>query len=525
MPVDIPAEDFRALGYQAVDIVTRHLQGLQSRADGEVSLTRKAVPDELKHKLMMADLPDEPVGDTSALLAAFERDVVGYPMGNGSAKFFGWVNSPPAPVGILADFLASGMNPSVAGGDHSATYVEHGVLKWMKEMLGYPSTSAGVLVSGGSVANIVCLAAMRFKMGGGTELRQKGFLGLAREGGEWSKPMVVYTSTEGHSCIQKAIELLGIGSSYLRKIPTVPGTFQLSIPHLLTQIESDRCDGLRPVCVAASAGTVNTGAIDDLDQLANVCEKEGMWFHVDGSFGAAGVLVDELKHLYKGMERADSLAVDQHKWLYVPIDCGCALVKDPLVLRQSFSLLPPYLLSDRSLPWFSEFTIEQTRPFRAAKLWLAIQSLGRNGYAEYIGRDIRMARELRNRIRNRGRVLEVVAEGPLSVTCFRYIPASGDREPALEQLNQLQDTIADLLQKDGRCFLTPTTFPVESLEAQVASLNMGSSDVAESTGVKVKALRACIVNYRVTEEDLDTLLAVVCECGEVAWKGMGATSR
>ncbi|KAJ3328956.1 hypothetical protein HDU93_001195, partial [Gonapodya sp. JEL0774] len=298
------------------------------------------------------------------------------------------VNSPPTPIGILGDFLASALNPSVAGGDHAATYVEHGVLKWMKEIIGYPSEAGAVLVSGGSVANIVCLSAMRFKTCGGAQLREKGMLGLASEKLEYAKPVVVYTSTEGHSCIQKAIELLGIGSSYLRKIPVTPGTFQLSIPHLRAQIQADRAANLRPICVVASAGTVNTGAIDELNELANICEEESLWMHVDASYGGVAVMVDEVKGLYKGLERADSVAMDQHKWLYVPIDCGSALVKDASILRQTFSLLPPYLMSDRSLPWFSEFTVEQTRSFRAAKLWLAIQSVGRSGYEAAIRRDI-----------------------------------------------------------------------------------------------------------------------------------------
>ncbi|KXS11589.1 PLP-dependent transferase [Gonapodya prolifera JEL478] len=388
----------------------------------------------------MADLPEEPENDYSALLAAFERDVIQYPFASSAA-----------PIGIIASFLASRMNAA----------------------LGYPSTSADVLVSGGSVANIVWLAAMRFKMGGGSYVKEKGFLGMAKEGWEASKPMVVYTSTEGHRnpLHPEAIELLGIGSSYLRKIPVIPSTFQLSIPHVQRQIAADRLAGLRPVCVVASAGTVNTGAIDNLDEIANVCECEGLWFHIDWSYDAPAVIVDGLKGLYKGMERADSLVVDQHKWFYVPIDCGCSLVKSPVILRQTFSLVPLYHMTDRALPWFSEFSIELTLPFRAAKLWLTIQSFGRQG----------------------------------------YLPSGGAN---LEEINRLQDAIADLVHSDGRCFLATTMFPVESLGTRPGASPWRS---CPETPTRLTALRACIVNFRVTDVDLEALLDVVCECGERAW--------
>jgi glutamate/tyrosine decarboxylase-like PLP-dependent enzyme len=299
--------------------------------------------------------------------------------------------------------------------------------------------------------------------------------------------MVIYTSNQGHSCIQKAVELLGFGSQYLRKIP-IDRDFRMEMNALKAAIAQDRAAGLNPVCIAASAGTVNTGAIDPLNELADLCASEGLWFHVDGAYGGFGILAPEVSSLYKAIERADSLAVDPHKWLYMPLECGCVLVRDQQAMRDTFSLVPPYLRDDTVLPWFSEFGVQQSRGFRALKLWMTLQQVGENGYRELVSRDIQLARTLQQRIRARDD-FQLVAAGPLSVTCFRYVPPDEIWAADIAALNR---ALLDIVQREGRVFLTST------------DLN------------GVFALRACIVNFRTTEADLDVLLDTIAEAGQRA---------
>src|SRR5262245_60522628 len=308
MILDLSPEQFRELGYRAVDLLAEQLAAVRD------SPCRRPLPEEQRRELLEQPLPE--VGrPPEQLLEAVASRVLPYPMGNGSPRFFGWVNSPPAPLAVLAELLAAGMNSSLAGGDHAATYVEHAVLGWLKQLLGYPADSGGILVSGGSMANLVGLAVMRFVQAQG-QIRAQGFAGE-------TAPMVVYTSTQGHSCIEKAVELLGIGHDYLRKLP-VDAEFRMDVEQLRAAIVADRAAGLRPACVAASAGTVNTGAIDPLGALADFCERQSLWLHVDAAYGGPAAMVPEIAALYEGLERADSVAIDPHKWMYVPVECGCA---------------------------------------------------------------------------------------------------------------------------------------------------------------------------------------------------------
>ncbi len=464
--IDLSPEAFRALGYQAVDLIAERLAALPYMP------VRQPVPAALRDHLMHDPLPAE-AAEPSALLSKLAELVLPYPMGNSSSRFFAWVNSPPAPLAMVAELLAAAHDPSVAGGDHAATYVEHGVLNWIKSIFSFPENSGAILTSGGSVANLIPLAVMRsVKMEG--DVRAQGFQ-------RQSAPMVLYTSTQGHSCIQKAVELLGFGSDYLRKIP-VDADFRMDVAALEAQIKADRAVGLRPTCVVASAGTVNTGAIDPLDQIADLCQREELWFHVDGAYGGLGILAEQTAGLYAGIERADSLAVDPHKWLYVPVECGCAIVRDAQAMRNTFSLVPPYLRDDRALPWFSEFGIQQTRGFRALKLWLTFQQVGLDGYKQLITHDVAMAQALQQQVKARAD-FELIAVGPLSVTCFRYAPAN---TPDLDALNR---RLLDIVQAEGKAFLTGTEIDGKF------------------------ALRACIVNFRTTEADLDVLLDAIAEAG------------
>jgi glutamate/tyrosine decarboxylase-like PLP-dependent enzyme len=470
--IDLSPETFRELGYRAVDIIAERLAAIHEAP------VRQPVPDDLRERLMHTPLNADPI-DATALLEQVSQLILSYPMGNGSPRFFAWVNSPSAPIGVLAELLAAFHNASVAGGDHAATYVEHGVLNWIKAMFGFPPESGAILTSGGSVANLIGLAVMRHVKTQGSA-RANGFY-------DESAPLIIYSSTQGHSCIQKAVELLGFGGQNLRKIP-VDSAFRMNVAALKSAITADRADGLRPVCIAASAGTVNTGAIDPLDEIADLCAAEDLWFHVDGAYGGFGILAPEATALYKGIERVDSLAVDPHKWLYAPVECGCALVRDKQAMRDAFSLVPPYLRDDTALPWFSEFGIQQSRGFRALKLWMTLQQVGENGYRDLISRDIKLARALQARIQAH-EDFQLITAGPLSVTCFRYVPQAKIFAGDVDALNR---TLLDIVQREGRVFLTST-----DLEGTFA-------------------LRACIVNFRTTEADLDTLLDTIADAGQRA---------
>lgn len=460
-PIDLTPEEFRALGYKAVDLIAAQIANHRERT------TRQPVPHDLRDALMHMPLNDEPA-DASQLIEDVAERILAYPMGNNSPRFFSWINSPVAPMGIIAEMIAAAHNASVAGGDHSATYVEHGVLNWFKEWFHFPQDAGGLLVSGGSMANIIGLAVMRHVKTGGSVRKH----GLSEQG-----RMTIYTSTQGHGCIQKAIELLGFGDDALRRI-AVDVDFQIDVDALAAKIAEDRANGFIPVCVAISVGTVNTGAIDPINAVADLCEREGLWLHVDGAYGAVGILAPQVTHLYAGIERVDSLAVDPHKWLYVPIECGVALVKDAQAMRDTFAVMPPYLRDDRQLPWFSEFGVQQTRGFRALKLWLVLQQVGLDGYRQLLQNDIDRSYELRAKIEER-EGFELVAAGPLSICTFVYAP-----NPASD-VDQLQRDIATHVQASGEAFITTTMIHGRTV------------------------LRACIVNFRTTEADLDRLLDAV----------------
>jgi glutamate/tyrosine decarboxylase-like PLP-dependent enzyme len=476
----IDQEGFRALAHRAADLAADHLEGV---ARGPVF--RPMSPEE-RRALLELRLPErgQPLG--AALDFARER-ILSRPMGNGHPRFFGWVNSPPDPAGVVAEILAAALNPSVAGGDHAAVYLERGVVRWLSELVGFPAgESMGLLTSGGSVANLIGLAAARHQaaLADGWSVREEGLQG--------SRPrLVLYLTDEGHSALRKAAEILGLGSSSVRTVPTDTG-LRMDVSALSTAIGADRKAGLRPFCVAASAGTVNSGAIDPLDEIADVCVEERLWFHVDGAYGAFGAASPSLKRLYSGMARSDSLALDPHKWLSVPIECGCALVRDGALLRDSFSLVPPYLRTEEGkgfggLPWFSEYGPQQTRGFRALKLWMTIHSIGREGIAARIDRHVALARRLASQIDDAAD-FERLADGPLSIVCFRYAP------PPLrgkdERLDALNKVVMERVQAGGEAFVSGTTIRGRF------------------------ALRACVLHDGTTEADVDALVEIARREGE-----------
>ena len=470
---------FRALAHAAVDLIADHLDGIADRP-----VFAPMTPAE-RASLLERPLPQDGV-DPHALLALVDREIFAHPMGNGHPRFFGWINSPPTPVGVVGDLLAAALNPSCAGGDHAAIYVERAAVRWLMELVGFPvEGSMGLLVSGGSMASLTCLAAARHRVAAadGWDIRMRGLR-------DFPASLVLYLSDEGHSCMRKAAELLGLGRDAVHTIP-VDGDFRMDVRALRQAVAADRAAGRRPFCVGASAGTVNSGAIDPLDDMAALCQTEDLWFHVDGAYGAIGAADPSLAARYAGIERADSLALDPHKWLSVPVECGCALVRDGRLLRDTWSLVPPYLRTEEGkgfggLPWYSEYGFQQTRGFRALKLWMTLQHLGRRGVARLVHRHVALAHHLAAGV-DAAPDLERVAPVTLSVVCFRYVPPGWSGDAArLDALNKL---LVERTQAEGRAFVTGTV--------------LGGR----------YALHACVLHYGTSEADVDALLEIVRETG------------
>ncbi len=475
----LPGEEFRRLGYRIVDLAAGYLQTLPQgpvfhRMRGEERIVLMAQP------LPIAAAAPENV------IKAIANTILPHPMGNGHPRFFGWVNSPPAQLAVLTEMLAAAMDPSCAGGDHAAIYLEHAVIRWLTELIGLPPDGrrGGLLVSGGSMASLVALAAARHRAmaGLGRDVRADGLIDGPR--------LTLYMSEEAHGCIRKSLELLGLGSRSIRHVPT-DGEFRLDPLRLAGMITEDRRGGLTPFCIVGTAGTVNTGAIDPLDRLADVCEMEGLWFHIDGAYGAVGILDESKAPLYAGLDRADSIALDPHKWLSVPVECGCVLVRDTEWLRECFSLVPPYLREQpgrgfANLPWFAEYGFQQTRGFRALKLWATLLQAGRDGLSLIIRRHNRLALRLAKAI-DEAPDLERLAPVSLSIVCFRFRPP--EQRLSAEALDLLNQRIMEGLQEQGEVFLTSTT-----LRGRFA-------------------LRACILHYGTTEGDVDHLVTCVRRMG------------
>ncbi|MFJ1757807.1 pyridoxal phosphate-dependent decarboxylase family protein [Kitasatospora sp. NPDC088134] len=466
-------DDFRAAARAAADLVADYFDALPDRP------VWQPMDPAARSALLDLELPEQGT-DFAALLKTVEERVMPHPMGNGNPRFFGWVNSAPQPAGVLAALAASAMNPSSAGGDHADVHLERAVVRWIAELVGFPHPAGGgLLTSGTSMATIVCLAAARNRAAraAGWDVRADGLAGMP--------PLVGYVTGEAHSCVRKAAELLGLGSRHLRVVPT-DADGHLVVDGLRRAVAEDRAAGLLPFLVVASAGTVGTGAVDPFEPIADLAAAEGLWFHVDGAYGAFGVLDAEIRHRYAGMDRADSLALDPHKWLGVPVDCGCALVRDAEELRGTFSLVPSYLRDDAAgdLGWFSEYGTEQTRPFRSLKVWASIAHRGRAGVARDVAHCAGQARRLGEQVRADAE-LELLAPVETSIVAFRYRPAGVD-EDTVQRINA-QLPVA--VQLRGKVFVTGAVYHGTEM------------------------LRACLLNAATTDADLRLLLDEVKSAG------------
>jgi glutamate/tyrosine decarboxylase-like PLP-dependent enzyme len=431
------------------------------------------VPDHVKRDIA-EDIPFEPQGMARVCDDIGER-VLPYLLGNTHPRFFGWVHGSGTAGGIVAAMYAAAMNANLGGREHAPVYVERTVVDWFRKLFGFPVGTSGILLSGTSMANAAALAVARNKYSP-ENVREEGL------GGQPQK-MIGYTSEQSHLSIAKAFEFLGLGRNQLRQIP-VNDDFQIRVEVLRRQLADDRKAGYMPFCVVATAGTVNTAAVDDLGALAELCKKEDLWLHVDGAFGAMAILSNEYGSLLDGIERADSLAFDFHKWLHVPYDAGCVLIRDGDAQRNTFSTTEDYLAKGRAAaagdPWYCELGPELSRGFRALSVWFTIKEHGLQRLGENITRNCRQANFLHYLV-NHHPNLELLAPVSLNIICFRYrMPAMSDKE-----LNSMNRELIVLLQESGIA-------------------------VASQTKIRDKiAIRVNITNHRTRSKDMRTLVSAI----------------
>lgn len=478
---ELPPEALRTLGHRLVDDYCDALGRWHEEPAWQ------PMPGEVRARLR-APLPRTGLGLERAY-AAFARDVRPFRYGNVHPRFFGWVNGSGLPAGVFADFLASAMNSNVGGFDQSAVLVEEQVLTWLRELFEFPAYGDGILTSGGSVANLLGLAAARHAHA--PKVRADG---LSR-----TEPLTLYGSVETHSSVEKAAELLGLGRTSFRRLP-VDSAWRLRVDALRAALAADRARGCRPFAIVANAGTVNTGAIDPLEELVELARREGLWLHVDGAFGALAWVCPERRADLAGLSAADSLAFDLHKWMYLPSDIGCVLLRRPGGLEQAFASEASYLsrleggLTAEGGVSFKDRGIELTRRFRALKAWFALQTHGLEAFETAIRANLGQARRLAERVAREPR-LELLAPVPLNVVCFRYRGAGAHAPARLDQLNR----------------------------ALLVRLQTGGLAVPSHTVLAGRfALRAAFTNHRTNDADLALLIEAVLTLGAELERDAGA---
>ena len=475
-------DDLRQVGHHMLDDM---FQYLQTRQDAEVW---QEMPDEVVN-YFKGDIP-ESGQDEASVYQEFVDKIQPYAMGNTHPRFWGWVIGTGTPLAMLAEMLAAGLNINMGGGNSAGMHVEVQVLEWCKQMFGFPAQGSGLLVSGASMANLVGLTVAR---------NVKAPFDIRKEGLQQRHPrMIAYASEEIHSCHQKNMEMLGLGNESLRFIP-VNDEFEMDIEALEAAIAEDKAKGYLPFCILASAGTVRSGAFDDIEALVDIRDRENMWLHVDGAFGAFAKFVPDLEYRVAGMEKADSLAFDMHKWMSLPFEVGCILVQDRQAHYDTFTLTPDYLdHGTRGLAagdvWLSDYGPQLSRSFRALKVWMSMKAHGLNQYKAVIQQNVAQTRYLAELV-DKHPQLERTASVPLNIVCFRYV-ADNMRN---EQLNDLNHELLLRLQEGGIAIVSNST------------LNGKYS------------LRMAHVNQRSQYSDFDLLVDTVVELGQALVKEMRET--
>jgi glutamate/tyrosine decarboxylase-like PLP-dependent enzyme len=466
-------EAFQALGNRTVQMLDRYMRALPGEP------VDREVPKEVRQRLISLPLPEQGQSPEE-ILDFLQREVMPWPIATGHKRSYGWVNSGPAPIALLADAVASTMDCGLDGYDHSAIFLMKSLGRWIMELVGFPTEgSLCILLSGGSSATLNALTAARHRAAArdGWNMRAEGL-----QSGR--KKLILYSSAEGHSSIQKCAEQLGIGTDNMRAIEA-DDAFRMKPAALRAAIEADLKAGHLPFAIVACSGATNTGAIDPLDEIADIAEKFGIWLHVDGAFGAWAALDPAYRQQLRAFARVDSITLNPHKWLQVPIDCGALLTRHPEAHRAAYSLTPDYLEAGHSeAPWPYEHMFQLTYGNRALKVWAAIARLGRAGVAELVTRCNTLAKLLERRVRE-APDLELLSPASLSVVNFRYRPAGMD-DKALDALN---DKISHAISATGEAHI-PTT------------------RIHDRT-----SLRVCFLHYENDESDVEHLIGLVRRLG------------
>ena len=468
--LDISEEALQEISSQATKLVYEYLTTIGDRpvrAENYAGKTTAAIDVELSRDGVALDQ-----------LISEIHTIMDLSRHNGHPRFFGYVASPSTPIGAYGDLIASALNANITcwRSGPAGTELERMVVRWLGALIGYDNNAQGLLTSGGSMANMIALLIAQRRKSANTSR-----LGLWNAG----SPMTIYASEEVHMSIAKAADVLGFGRDQVRVI-ACDDRQRIRVDELRQTIETDLREGLRPFCVVGNAGTVNTGAVDPLSEIANVAAEFALWFHVDGAYGAPGVLDETKKHLFAGLERADSVSLDPHKWLYVPVDAGCLLFRDGAAARTPFSTedadyIKTHGYSDEEAFAFWDYGVELSRRFRALKVWLTLQYYGTRRIAAAVSEDIALAAYLGELVSNAAD-FELLAPVELSICCFRYVPKAGLSDV---ELNKLNERVMELVQKGGRAYVSNATVNGRF------------------------ALRACITNFRTTKADIEETIEAV----------------
>ncbi|PYO45662.1 MAG: aspartate aminotransferase family protein [Gemmatimonadetes bacterium] len=477
-------EQFREIGHSLIDSIADFYSHLPT-----ASTASPLLPDAMRQRLGKREMPEKG-NNIAPVLDKFSRLFFEHSTHNGSPRFWGYITSSAAPIGALADLLAAAVNPNCGAWALSpiATEIENESIRWLTEFMSLPGKWDGIVVSGGNMANIVAFIVAR-KAKATWDIRQKGLADAE------SRRLVLYGSAEMHTWINKAADLCGLGTDAVRWIAT-DKEHRLR-PHALRQaIEADRAAGLFPFMVCGTAGSVGTGAIDPLPEIAKICKEFDLWFHVDGAYGAPAVALDDASADLKGLRLADSIAIDPHKWLYAPLEAGCTLIRNREDLHDAFAFKPSYYQFDdnegQEVKNYFEYGPQNSRGFRALKIWLGFLQSGASGYRRMIADDIELAHRLYDFIGQQ----QLLEQGTvsLSIATFRFVPAdlrkrSMEAGAVTDYLNELNARIATALRLSGRAF--------------VSNAHIGDRYM----------LRACIVNFRTTLADVELLPTTIVELG------------
>ncbi|MCV2866810.1 pyridoxal phosphate-dependent decarboxylase family protein [Albidovulum sediminicola] len=463
-------ETSRAFAHRMVDEAIDHLAQIRARP------VWQPMPGEVRAGFKTG-LPADPTS-LDQVYNEYRDTVRAFAMGNIHPRFWGWYMGSSNFTGALGDFLAAVEGSNLGGGNTGAAQVEQQVVDWLKEIAGFPESASGTLTSGGSMANLVAHTVIR-NLAAGYDVRREGIAAL-------KTPLRFYASDQVHSCHQKALETLGLGARALLEVPS-DDRQRMRLDLLEAAIATDRAKGLQPACVIGTAGTTNTGATDDLSAIADLCEREGLWFHVDGCIGGVLRLAPEHAHLVAGMERAGSVAIDPHKWLHAPFEAGAVLIKDPEAHFATFEMHGPYLqLQERGLiagKFLADYGLELSRGFRALKIWMALKEQGARKFGRLIAQNIAQAQHMAAQVEAHP-LLELVAPVELNIVCFRHVASDEDAARALNTEIMLR------LQERGLAVPSDTTVQGRH------------------------GLRCAINNHRTTFADIDAFLGDVLRIAE-----------